>query len=113
MYRQWGLPLEAIDELDQRLAGFFRLYARTMRTRTRDGSGYGLAYLSGMLRMETGRTLVGISRASGGDGQGMQHFMSEGKWAGPDTIAGAHDEMALRPELQDDAKWLLGVSADQ
>src|SRR5260221_8622089 len=70
MYRQWGIPLEAIDELDERLAGFFRLYARTMRARTRDSSGYGLAYLSGILQMETGRTLVGISRASGVDGQG-------------------------------------------
>src|SRR5258708_37916831 len=105
MYRQWGLPLEAIEELDERLAGFFRLYARTMRTRTRDSSGYGLAYLSGLLRMETGRTLAGISRATGINEQAMQHFISQGKWAGPDTIARQHDEIAVRPELQEEAMW--------
>lgn len=84
-----------------------------MRSRTRDGSEYGLAYLSGILRMETGRTLVGISRATGVDGQGMQHFISEGKWAGPDTLARAHDEIALRPELHEDALWLLDESGDE
>jgi SRSO17 transposase len=84
-----------------------------MRTRTRDGSGYGLAYLSGILRMETGRTLVGISRQTGVDEQGMQHFISQGKWAGPDTIARMHDEVAVRPELHEDAMWLLDESGDE
>src|SRR5262245_3308212 len=89
------------------------MYARTMRTRTRDSSAYGLAYLSGILRMETGRTLAGISRATGVDEQAMQHFMSQGKWAGPATIARVHDEIAVRPELQDEAMWLLDESGDE
>src|SRR6266516_5292062 len=84
-----------------------------MRSRTRDGSPYGLAYLSGILRMESGRTLAGISRSSGIDKQGMQHFISEGKWAGPETIARVHDEIAVRPELQEEAMWLLDESGDE
>src|SRR5436309_681405 len=84
-----------------------------MRTRTRDGSGYGQAYLSGILRMETGRTLAGISRACSVDEQGMQHFISQGKWAGPDTLARVHDEIAVRPELQEEAMFVLDESGDE
>jgi len=62
--------------------------------------------------METGRTLEGISRATGMNGQGMQHFISEGKWAGPETIARMHDEVAVRPELQEDTMLLLDESGD-
>ncbi len=63
--------------------------------------------------METGRTLAGISRASGVDEQAMQHFISQGKWAGPATIARLHDEIAVRPELQEEAMWLLDESGDE
>jgi len=63
--------------------------------------------------METGRTLAGISRSSGVDEQGMQHFISQGKWAGSDTIARLHDEIAVRPELQEEAMFLLDESGDE
>src|SRR5712692_7979259 len=62
--------------------------------------------------MERGRTLAGIRRSSGIDKQGMQPFISQGKWAGPDTIARVHDEIAVRPELQEEAMWLLDESGD-
>jgi SRSO17 transposase len=63
--------------------------------------------------METGRTLVGISRTTGVDEQAMQHFISQSKWAGPATIGRVHDEVALRPELQEEAMWLLDESGDE
>ena len=63
--------------------------------------------------METGRTIAGISRATGVDEQAMQHFMSQGKWAGPETIARVHDEIAVRPELQEEAMFLLDESGDE
>ena len=50
--RQWGLTEGSAQELGERLAGFWGIYGRWTRTRTRDGSQYGLAYVSGLLRME-------------------------------------------------------------
>lgn len=63
--------------------------------------------------MERGRTRVGISRQSGVDGQGRQHFISQGKRAGPDPRARVHDAIGLRPELQEEALWLLDESGDE
>ncbi len=63
--------------------------------------------------MESGRTLAGISRSRGIDEQAMQHFISQGKWAGPETIARVHDEIAVRPELQEEAMWQLDESGDE
>src|SRR5260221_3769360 len=84
-----------------------------MRTQTRDTSAYGKAYVSGILRMETGRTLVGISRQVGMDEQGMQHFVSQSPWAGEKTLARLHEEVAVRSELQEGTLLLLDESGDE
>jgi SRSO17 transposase len=113
LYRQWGVPLEATDELVERLDGFFRLYARTMRTQTRDTSAYGKAYLSGVLRMEQGRTMAGISRQTKVNEQAMQHFISQSPWAASSTIQRMQAEIAIRPELHEGAMLLLDESGDE
>lgn len=83
-----------------------------MRTQTRDTSRYGYAYLSGILRMESGRNIASISRQTGIDEQAMQHFMSQSPWSGPGLIEQIHAEVALRPELQAEAMLLLDESGD-
>lgn len=50
---QWGLPLDEIEQLGQRLTDFYDQFRSPIRTTTRDTSEYGLHYLSGLLRMET------------------------------------------------------------
>src|SRR5258705_367042 len=57
--------------------------------------------------------MAAISRTTGVDEQAMQHFISQGKWAGPETIARMHDEVALRAELQEGAMFLLDESGDE
>src|SRR5579859_6056601 len=84
-----------------------------MRTQTRDTSAYGKAYLSGILLMETGRTIAGISRQTGVNEQGLQHFTSQSPWSRADTIRLLHSEVATRGELQTGAMLLLDESGDE
>ena len=77
----WGLPLDEIERLGQRLGSFYERFRRHLRTTTRDTSAYGLAYLSGLLRLDTERTMANIGRQTGVEPQNMQHFISNSPWA--------------------------------
>lgn len=63
--------------------------------------------------MDSGRTLAGISRQTGTDKQGMQHFMSHSPWNWRTPIAQVQDEIAVRPELQDGVMLLLDESGEE
>ena len=53
------------------------------RTRTRDTSEYAYVYLRGQLTMEDTRNYANIERRlTGGDGQGLQQFMTDSPWSG-------------------------------
>jgi len=60
--QQWGLPLDEIRQLGQRPKRYYDRFRLCIRTKTRDTSEYGLQYVSGLLRMETGRTMANIDR---------------------------------------------------
>lgn len=75
------------------------MYGRWTRTKTRDNRGYGLAYMSGLLRMEEKRNMANIGRKTGVSGQNMQHFMSESPWAGREMIAAMQEAVCQRPEM--------------
>jgi len=99
--------------LAERLTGFFRVFAKTLRTRTHDTSGYAYAYVSGLLRMESGRNLTNISRQTGVDKQAMQHDMSQSAWSSRAAIQEVQDQMAVRPELQEETMILLDESGEE
>jgi len=46
---RWGLPIEAVEDLGERLQRFWAGYSRYLRTQTCDTSRYGLGYLRGLL----------------------------------------------------------------
>ena len=48
---QWGISLEEVDQLGERLTRFYERFRQHMQTKTRNTSDYGLGYLSGLLRM--------------------------------------------------------------
>ena len=73
---RWGLSLEAIADLGERLERFWRFYGQWTRTHTRDTSAYGLSYVSGLLRMKGRRNMAEIAREAQIGEQNMQHFMS-------------------------------------
>jgi SRSO17 transposase len=84
-----------------------------MRTRTRDTSRYGYEYVSGILRLEQGRTLAGISRVSEVNEQALQHFTSNSPWDGAGLIGAIQQSVGARAELQTGAMLLLDESGEE
>ncbi len=68
-----------------------------MRTQTHDTSDYGVAYLSGLLRLQKSRTYTAISREQAVLMQNMQQFMSDSPWVGSQTIAQVQAEVRAHP----------------
>lgn len=112
-YIQWGLPLDEIEQLGQRLVLFFERFKPFFRNKTHDTSEYGLPYLSGLLRMKAKRNMAEIGRKAGISSQNMQHFMSNSPWSGPALIGGIQDEIKQHAEFQSGAILALDESAEQ
>jgi SRSO17 transposase len=111
--RQWGLPLDEIRQLGQRLKRFYDRFRWCMCTTTRDTSEYGLQYVSGLLRMETGRTMANIGRKTHVSKQNMHHFMSNSPWSGPTLVTAVQDDVKQHPEFQSGAMLILDESAEE
>lgn len=83
-----------------------------MRTKTHDTSAYGVAYLSGLLRLQESRTYTAISREQMLPMQNMQQFMSDSPWAGPTLIEQVQTEVRIHPAFEA-AVLVLDESADE
>ena len=84
-----------------------------MRTRTRDTSRYGYEYVSGIIRLEQGRTIAGISRVSSVNEQALGHFTSQSPWDSEGMIGAIAAEISRREELQSGAMILLDESGEE
>ena len=84
-----------------------------MRTKTRDTSDYGLAYVSGLLRMETNRTMTEIGRKNSLSGQNVQHFMSNSPWRSEAVVEEIQYQVRSHAEFQNDAMLIFDESADE
>lgn len=84
-----------------------------MRTKTGDTSEYGIHYVSGLLRMDTERNIVNISRKTGQSSQNMQHFISHSPWSARKLIARIQEEIISRGEMDEGAMLLLDESANE
>jgi SRSO17 transposase len=111
--QQWGLPLGEIRQLGQRLKRFYDRFRWCMRSQTRDTSEYGLQYVSGLLRMETGRTMANIGRKTDVPKQNMHHFMSNSPWSGPALVTAIQDDIKQHPAFQSGAMLILDESAEE
>jgi len=111
---RWGLPpLEEIEQLGDRLGAFYDRFRALLRTRTRDTSAYGLAYMSGLLRMESERNMAEIGRQSGISPQNMQHFISNSFWSRSAVMQAIQEDIRRHPEFQSGAILVLDESAEQ
>ena len=108
---QWGISLEEVDHLGERLTQFYDRFRSYTQTKTRDTSEYGLGYLSGLLRMETKRNMANVSRKTAMSGQNLQHFMSNSPWSGPGLIEAIQNEIKGHPAFQE-AMLVLDESAE-
>jgi SRSO17 transposase len=111
--QQWGLPLDEIGLLGERLTFFYDRFRACVRTQTRDTSEYGLHYVSGLLRMENNRTMTGIGRKTGVPKQNMHHLMSNSPWSGPALIISVQDDIKQHPEFRAQAMLIVDESADE
>jgi len=84
-----------------------------MRTRTRDTSRYGYEYVSGIMRLEQGRTIAGISRVSSVNEQALGHFTSQSPWDSEGMIGAIEAEISRRAELQSGSMILLDESGEE
>src|SRR5512145_21837 len=81
--RRWGLSAEAVAHLGERLSQFWRRFRGCFTTRTRDTSTHAYDYMRAQLTMDTERNFANMDRTlHGGDGQALQHFISNSPWSG-------------------------------
>jgi len=108
---QWGISLEEVDQLGERLIRFYERFRSYLQTKTRNTSEYGLGYLSGLLRMETKRNMANVGRKTAVSGQNLQHFMSNSPWSGRALIEAIQNEIKGHPAFQE-AMLVLDESAE-
>ena len=100
--QRWGLPMEIVYDLGDRLRGFWERFRACCKTQTRDTSEYGWVYLQGALRMVEKRNYTNIARRVIGpedDGQNLQQFMSDSPWGAAAVFAQIQAEVCQRPEM--------------
>ncbi|MCX9088358.1 MAG: IS701 family transposase [Candidatus Methanoperedens sp.] len=94
------MPLEAIEGLGERLKRCWRYYGQWTRTKSHQTPECGFHYLSGMLRLSSGRNIAHISRSGGVAEQNMQHYISHSPWSGRGMMAAIQESVAQRAELR-------------
>lgn len=113
---RWGLPVEAIADLGNRLHSFWERYRVCFKTKTRDGAEYAWTYLQGLLLMNGKRNYANIDRRvvdPERDGQNLQQFMSDSPWAAQPPIQQVQQEIARTPGLEQGGVLLLDESAEE
>ena len=84
-----------------------------MRTCTRDTSQYGLAYISGMIRMKTNRNINNIARVTGVPEQNMQQFISDSPWSSSSLITVLQQDIGYHSQFQENSVLLIDESAEE
>ncbi len=100
--KRWGLPMELVDDIANRLRKTWGRFQNCFKTKTRDTSEYAWVYLRGILTMETGRNYANIARRvidPEDDGQNLQQFMSDSPWLGETVFSQIQAEVVQRAEL--------------
>ena len=112
--RRWGLSAEAVAHLGDRLSQFWLRFRGCFTTRTRDTSARAYDYLRAQLTMDTERNFANMDRTlHGGDGQALQHFMSNSPWSGPAVFDQIQAEIKATPALGQGSTLILDESADE
>ena len=106
--RRWGLSAEAVAHLADHLFQFWLRFRGCFTTRTRDTSERAYDYLRAQLTMDTERNFANMDRTlNGGDGQALQHFMSNSPWSGPAVFEQMQAEIKATPALAQGSTLIL------
>jgi SRSO17 transposase len=101
--QRWGLPVDAIYSLGKLLIKVWSRFRDCFKTKTHNTGEYALAYLRGMLNMDSKRNFANIARrviALDDDGQNLQQFMSDSPWSAQVVFDQIQAEIINRVELQ-------------
>jgi SRSO17 transposase len=111
---RWGLSAEAVAQVGDRLYQFWLRFRGCFTTRTRDTSAHAYDYLRAQLTMDTERNFANMDRTlHGGDGQALQHFMSNSPWSGQVVFSQIQAEIQTMPALAQGSTLILDESADE
>jgi SRSO17 transposase len=111
---RWGLPPQAARSLSGRLGKLSQRYRACFVTKTRDGHEHAETYLRGQLTMDAERNFANVARrVDGGDGQAIQHFMSNSPWSGQAVFDQIKADICATPELAQGGWLILDESADE
>ena len=112
--QRWGLSAEAVAHLGDRLAQFWLRFRGSFTTRTRETSEHAYASLRAQLTMDTERNFANMDRTRhGGDGQALQHCMSNSPWSGQVVFSQIQAEIKAIPALAQGSTLMLDESADE
>jgi len=112
--RRWGLSAEAVAHLGDHLSQFWLRFRGCFTTRTRDTSEHAYDYLRAQLTMDTERNFANMDRTlNRGDGQALQHFMSNSPWSGQGVFSQIQAEIKAMPALAHRSTLILDESADE
>ena len=101
-------------DLGLRLYRFWQRYRACFQTRTRDISEQAYTYLRAQLTMDAQRNFKNMDRRlNGGDGQGVQHFMSNSPWPKAAVFDQIQSELSTLPTLAHGSVLILDESADE
>lgn len=96
------------------LFDFWEAYRPCFRTRTRDTSVQAYRFLRGQLTMDDQRNYANIDRRlAGGDGQGLQQFMTDSPWSGANVFCQIQADIQAEPLLQHGGLLILDECADE
>lgn len=109
----WGLPIEAVNHLGERLKGCWERFRNVFKTKTRDTSSDAYDYLSGQLRLDGKRNMANISREAGVENQNMQHFISNSPWQAQSVYNQVQEEIRDTPGLDRYGALILDESATE
>ena len=111
---RWGLPDATLAHLGDDLYSFWERYRLCFRTRTRDTSAYAYTYLRGQLTLDDARNYANIDRRlKGGDGQGLQQFMTDSPWRSQAVFEQIQADIRAQPLLLKGGVLILDESADE
>jgi len=111
---RWGLSPKAIAGLGRRLVRVWKCYSTCFVTKTRDANEHAYTYLRGQLTMDAKRNFANVERrVTGGDGQALQHFMSNSPRSGQAVFAQIQADIRATPELARGGWLILDESADE
>lgn len=114
--QRWGLPIETVTDLANRLCRFWLRFRHCFKTQTCDSSEYAWFYMRGLLTMETKRNFANIARRvidPDDDGQNLQQFMSDSPWPAELVLQQVRQEIAATPDLRTGGVLILDESADE